>query len=484
MSFIAALSRSELARCLLLILVLSGCQRDNAAQPEEREARAAYGAEITLAVPEELGLAETWQIAIGEWEAATGGTCTLAPMPSEAGPGVLPDGVNLALVSLTDLAKLVDGEWIDPIDDRDAAAALATDVLPALRKTISPEGRTLGVPIACPVLACYFRADLLEAAGRNPPESWADYATLLAELDQWAPGLTAVEPWHDDFHATMFLARAVPAALHPDNFSLYLDVESGEPLIAEPPFAIALAESVAALKVLDPKSRTMTPAGCVRELLEGRAAIAIGTPESDLPGKDELRDQAVPGNAVSMDVVPLPGAERVYHRQTGEWHPPGDGSVHRVTLAGFDGLILCAAAGQSDEGRAAAWKLWETLETPELATVPPPWTHAVTRTTMLSETLRQPPPGFTSEQWRAHVQAAASSLSATRVTLDLPLPERDHFRSILSEEIGFALSGEKTPEDALLQVATRWTELIDELGRTRVVNTYRACSGLSPVFQP
>ena len=105
------------------------------------------------------------------------------------------------------------------------------DIHAGLREhVVTLGGKPLAVPIGSPPLLCYFRRDLLEKAGRSPPETWDDYTQLVRDLDRWTPGLTAVEPWGKEFRATMFLARAIASARHPGNYSLYFDYNDAAPL--------------------------------------------------------------------------------------------------------------------------------------------------------------------------------------------------------------------------------------------------------------
>jgi multiple sugar transport system substrate-binding protein len=468
---------------ILAAAFLSGCPG-----PPDQEAvpPAASSAPVTLAVPAGHGLSEAWQVAAAEWEATSGARCTFEEVDLTETP-LPPESAALAVVPLQDLATLLDSGWPATIDEASPGYPLTREVFDGLRRALSVRGGdAVAVPLACPVLACYYRADLLEAAGLSPPNTWDDYGRILTALPDWAPGLTAVEPWNEDFRATMFLARAVPAALHPDNFSLYLDVETGEPLIHDPPFTAALEEAIRVAPLLDPRSRELGPADCIREVLEGRCALAIGAhdprPQTD-PRSDSEPSRS--DESLRVGIAMLPGAARVYQRQTGEWQPAPEGSAaHRVTLIGFDGWMVCAAAQLDAEARTAAWQLWTTLDSPELSGPAQPWAGAVVRSSRLADVLQHPSSGFRSDEWRAQVQTAADSLNSGRVVFDLPLPERQRFRDTLAAQLSTALAGEKAAQEALQAVRDDWNSIIDELGRRRVVNVYRACSGLSRLPEP
>jgi multiple sugar transport system substrate-binding protein len=283
-----------------------------------------------------------------------------------------------------------------------------------------------------------------------------------------------VEPWHPDFRATLYLARAACYALHPDNLSLYVDLETGQPLIGEPPFVRALEAARAALERLDPRSFELAPTDCYRELAAGRAALAIGLPVIETSTVERAAD-------VRIGVAPLPGTDRVYHRELAEWVAPADDpGVNRVTLVGFDGLAVCVSARVPEETRRAAWDLWASIDAQEdaAANIARP-ARRLCRASAADDVAHNPPAGWPVEEWRDQVRTVSGALQSTRVVADLPLPHRWEFRDRLSARLSEALDGTRSAEEALQLAAADWQALIEQLGARRVRNTCRQCSGLS-----
>ncbi len=436
--------------------------------------------ELGVGVPRSSGLAVEWRIAVGEWESAQGAVCRVEELDL-SGPGeVLPhlsDETALLVAPLPLVPELVDAAWLSPLDTTldVRAAAVWQGLSSGLRQGLAAPGKHPAlVPVDCPVLACYYRADLLHAAGREPPTSWRDYQQLLDTLHEWAPGLAAVEPWHRDFRATNYLARAASFALHPDNLSLFIDLETGQPLIGEPPFVHALAAAQAARERLDPRSLTLTPADCFREVAAGRAALAIGIPGNDLSTMERAAD-------IRIGVAPLPGADRVYHRELGEWVPPADGqAVNQVTLVGFDGLVVCVSARVAKQTQRAAWDLWASIDAQEdsASRVNRP-ARRLCRASGVDDVSRNPPAGWPVEEWREQVRTVTGILESSRVVTDLPLPHRREFHGRLTARLSEALDGTRSADEALQLAAADWQALIDQLGARRVRNVCRQCSGLS-----
>jgi ABC-type glycerol-3-phosphate transport system substrate-binding protein len=436
--------------------------------------------EVVAALPRSSGLAAEWRIAVGEWETDAGAVCRLNEIDLSGRPDLLPQvsqGTTLLVAPLPLVPELVDAAWLAPLDpvQHPEAAAVWQDIPAGLRQGPASPGRQPAlIPLDCPVLACYYRADLLQAAGREPPTSWQDYQQLLDSLNEWAPGLAAVEPWHPDFRTTIYIARAASYALHPDNLSLYVDLETGRPLIGEPPFVQALEAARTACERLDPRSLNLTPADCFRELAAGRAALAIGAPVIDGSPVERAAD-------IRIGVAPLPGAERVYHRELGKWVSPADGqAVNRVTLVGFDGLAVCVSALAPDEAQRAAWNLFASIDAQaEIAGSVARPARRLCRASAADDLARNPPPRWPVEEWREQVRTVAGMLESTRVVSDLPLPHRWEFRDRLTARLSEALDGSRSAEEALQLAATDWQALIEQLGARRVRNVCRQCSGLS-----
>jgi len=326
---------------LLISITVAGC---NGHQASESASRPFAGQRLAVVIPEGSGFEQTLRPVLDEWAAQTGASSTVvsysglkpARNPSRSVPrpsfgqviGQQPaEEAAVVIVPLTGLSELAAGGSLLPIpESRQTAEHLNwRDVLSGLREhAASFKGHPMVVPLSCPVLVCYYRADLLKKAGLSPPRTWDEYQHLVETLNQWAPGLTAVEPWNKSWRTTMFLARAVSYATHPGNYSLFFDISSGQPLIGTPGFVRALKETRHALTRMPPKVKTYTPMHCRQEFLAGRAAMAVTVEPSDvyLAGGESARPLAVNmprSTGIEVTVTPLPGRRTVFNRSSGKW---------------------------------------------------------------------------------------------------------------------------------------------------------------------
>ena len=115
----------------------------------------------------------------------------------------------------------------------------------------------------------------LRAANRKAPETWDDYHELVDSIEQWAPGLVAVEPLSPEFRATTFFARSLAFCKHPENYSVWFDVDSAKPTLNSPGFLRALETAHRTWSKLSTDVATYSPADCRRLLLQGKAAMTL-----------------------------------------------------------------------------------------------------------------------------------------------------------------------------------------------------------------
>ena len=272
--FPAALRRA----IVCLMAAASGC----ADRPEPPPQKPFSGAQVRIGVPAGLGFRVAWETTLNEWSAQTGAAVelheysdadALAPLSNEA-----LERNTLVLLPIDRIADAESGEGLASIPESHLSDENLNwlDLFQGLRDNVASwQQKPAAIPVSAPVLVCYFRSDLLKRAGLTPPRTWDEYQNLLDKLNDWAPGLTAAEPWSREFRATMFLARAVSLAKHPGHFSLFFDIETGEPLIASPGFVKGLEKAQAAFAKMPADVLTLSPADCRARILSGKAALAI-----------------------------------------------------------------------------------------------------------------------------------------------------------------------------------------------------------------
>jgi hypothetical protein len=439
-------------------------------------------------VPAGHDLRISWQIELDEWSARSDATYHLQEYDAEQGehslaeqlePDTIESPVTLVVFPITRIAELAVDNRIVPIpDDTQSEENLDwNDLFHGLREGPgSIAGKPSVLPLSSPVLVCHYRQDVFEREGLSPPETWQQYQTLLDVLDK--KGLAVVEPWDDNFRATMFLARAVAYAKHPHQYSLFFDTKTGQPLIDGAGFVRALEQSGTAVDVMRNHADVtmLSPADCLRQFIAGKAAMAV-TFETGLDESPLQRPESM-----TIGIVRLPGVPKAYNRSTAQWETPRDGQINRCTLTAFSGLCVGVLGRGSELEQQAAWNLLSQLavDTNTLIRVFPGETKSPCRSSHSSRPDAWVGDHLSSSEARQYFDVVAGSLRDTRLVAELPVSGRRQFRLALSAGIGRFLSSELTAEETLRTVAKEWSRIAADVGQLRVLNSYRISLGLRP----
>ena len=90
-------------------------------------------------------------------------------------------------------AMLLPAQWIqslnqylEPIDDKDL---ISDDFLESLVNLYQYDGKQYGVPYYVMVLMLYYRTDIFEAAGLEPPETWEEFTEVMVALKEKLPSI-------------------------------------------------------------------------------------------------------------------------------------------------------------------------------------------------------------------------------------------------------------------------------------------------------
>jgi multiple sugar transport system substrate-binding protein len=277
----------------------------------------------------------------------------------------------------------------------------------------------------------------------------------------------------------MFLARAVSLAQHPGQYSLFFDIDTGEPLIDSPGFVRALETAQTALARMPAEVRNYNPADCRHELLRGRAALAIAyeTPTVDSPQARVASIERLSGMEIGF--IRLPGSREIYDTDRRAWEPVADKGINRVTLTAFSGWGVGASARNSVLQTEAGWNALARICGDNLTSGFPTGIVELCRESQL-QSAGVVNSKLESREAIMYAQAVAQSLRDTRLVADLPVKGRRLFRETLTHALLAAIDESATPEQALHAAARDWREIVGQLGAASVRDSYRASLGLSP----
>ena len=471
-----------------LVLFLVGCPSSNSAPGSKAATQPFRGSQLDVVAPKSLNLPVYWEVMLQEWSSQTGASTRFVEFDTTdaflAESAVKPEsGGRLVLFPFRDFCRFE--TQLTPLSAFDSRLE-SREIFKGLReRALSRERECIAVPISVPVLVCYFRNDLLRAARRKAPETWNDYVELIETLDTWAPGLPAVEPLAPDFRATTFFAKSLAYCKHPENYSVWFDVDTAKPTLNSPGFVEALEMARRTWSKLPPEVANYSPADCRRMLLTGNAAMALTFEplSSELVARSQSEEdskvQRIEG--IEKGVCRLPGSRRVFNRNSKKWDTIPAGTIHAPALCGFAGLAMGVTLPPKREQESAALDLLINLSTTSLfdeafASLP----KGPGRESQLSFAPNWFGPELSSEEASQYADAVSQSLRDMQLVYELPVIGDEEFRQAASTALEPLIRGEADSEQTSNAMQHAFELIVERLGPDAVRDSYRRGLGLSP----
>ena len=405
-----------------------------------------------------------------EWQARTEETIEVRDIaaPDLVAASRLPGDVVIFPAGL--IGHLAERKLIVPLDD----ALLAEpefdrrDIFDQIRlREMTWGNRTVAVPLGSPQLLLAYRSDIFEKLGISPPVDWAEYQAIIekladrTEVGEFAPPAdqqwrAAAEPLTDGWAGQLLLCRAASYAAHRDQISPLFDFETVEPLIDRPPYSRALKELATAAQAGGFGKSRMTPAECLRELMAGRCAMALGwpTPEPDAADVKAAGD---------VRFALLPGARLSYNFATKRWENSEAAEPLHVPCLAAAGRMAAVTSNTVGKKRAEGFLAWLAGKQNSGQIGPHSRGTTLFRQSQTTDSKRWTG-GLSAPQSKQYAETLATALSLPQVSPGLRLPGRTDYLAALDKAVQRAVAGEATPADLLSETKKRWTEITQSIG--------------------
>lgn len=172
----------------------------------------------------------------------------------------------------------------------------------------------------------------------------------------------------------------------------------------------------------------------------------------------------------------LPGTRETWSPARGAWERSAE--VWKVPYLAFGGWVAAVPAGSPNLD--AAWDYVSWLASPsgsgrdvlDGSSGINPYRHS-----HISDPAAWAPV-LSAAAATAYLRVIREGLEAPLIAYDLRLPGTQAYLDALDRQIGRALNGEATPEEALRTAAAEWDFLTDRLGRGAQRRHYRSAMGL------
>ncbi len=370
------------------------------------------------------------------------------------------------------------------------------DIAPFFREfSATYNGRIYTIPLDGDFQMAYYRIDVLEANGLEPPRTWEEYLEVAKAVN----GQDMNGDGEPDYGSCISKKRNAQAYWMAWSFAAaflqsqgtsqgsFFTLDDFKPLTNNPGFARAM-ELYKATTEYGPPDELNLDVGDTRGLFTaGRCALSvdwgdIGTLAID-PETSVVQDK--------VGAVILPGTTQVLNRETMELEecnaelcPYAVDGVNHAPFAAFGGWSGAINAAADPKVKDAAYAFFSYMSAPEQANVDV--TIGITgfnpyRISQFENLDLWIEAGMSEEAARNYLGAIKASLNSPNMVLDLRIPQNQRYQQVvLDQAVAQYLAGELSLEEMMQQVYDGWEEITEELGRDEQRAAYLATLSIEP----
>jgi multiple sugar transport system substrate-binding protein len=368
------------------------------------------------------------------------------------------------------------------------------DVSPFFRDfSATYNGQIYTIPLDGDFQMVYYRSDLLEEAGLEPPKTWDDYLAIAETFhgqdlngdDKADYGSCIAKKRNAQSYWMIISVAGGFLQSQGTGQGAFFNVDDMSPLFNNEAFGKAL-DIYAATTQYGPPDEINLDVGDTRGLFtSGRCALSvdwgdIGTLAID-PATSKVQNK--------VGAVILPGSSQVLDRETGtlvdcdaERCPYAVDGINHAPFAAFGGWSGAVNAASSDEVKAAVYDFFSYMSQPEQANEDV--TIGITgfnpyRTSQFENLDLWLKAGMSEAAAKDYLGAIADSLNSPNMVLDLRIPQNQRYEQIvLDTAIHRMLAGEIDKAQAMADIETGWNETTEELGEDEQLEAYKATLGI------
>lgn len=433
------------------------------------------GAEVRVA---EVPFAELFQKLLTDWATGT----------NSIDVGVFASGWAVEMVDGGLLEDLTDYVAADDKIDMD-------DIAPYFREYNQKiGGKTYLITVDGDFQMLYYRKDILDELGLEPPRNWDEYMTVAAA----AHGKDLNGDGEPDFGSCIFKKRnaqsyfAIMSMAAPfvqtmgTGQGIFFDPETMKPKVNNEAWAEAF-RIYKATGEYGPPDELNHDIGDTRGLVQtGRCAMVIDWgdigPLSIDPAGAAIKDK--------MGAVIMPGTSRVLDEATGtlvdctaEICPHAVDGINHAPFAAFGGWAGAINANADPKVKQAAYDFLSYVNQAAQSNVDVTigWTgYNPYRNSQLDNLDNWVKAGFSEEFAKNYLGAIKDSLNSPNMASDIRIPGAQQYTGVvLDRELARFLANEITAEEAVANIEAGWEEITEDFGRDSQRTMYELSLGIT-----
>ena len=353
-------------------------------------------------------------------------------------------------------------------------------------------GKTYMITLDGDFQMVYYRTDVLEKLGKQPPKTWDDYL----DIAKAANGQDLNGDGKNDYGSCISKKRGAQAYWAITSIAgafiqsqgtsqgVFFDTRDMKPLVNNEGFAAALKiykDSTA----FAPPDEINLDVGDTRKLFtSGQCALTldwgdIGTLAID-PKESTVQDK--------VGAVVMPGSTKVLDRDSGKLVacdattcPHAVDGVNHAPFAAFGGWSGGINAKADPKVKEAAYAFFSYMAQPkqsnEDVTIGRTGFNPYRLSQFKDMSLWQKA-GMSETAAKSYLGAIEDSLNSPNMVLDIRIPQNQKYQQvILDTAVARFLAGELSAEEAMKSIEDGWNETTDEIGRDEQLAAYKSTLG-------
>lgn len=369
------------------------------------------------------------------------------------------------------------------------------DIAPFFRDfSASFKGDIYTVPLDGDFQMVYYRTDVLDELGVQPPQTWDDYLAIAKAANgtdmngDGSPDYGSCISKKRAAQAYWMISSVASAFLQSQGTAqgAFFDQETFKPLYGDNEAFRKALEIYKATTQFGPPEELNLDVGDTRGLwTAGRCALTIDW--GDIGTLAIAEGSQVNGKT---GAIILPGSDQVLDRATGKLIPCDAGTcpyavdgINHAPFAAYGGWSGAINAAASDAKKKAAFDYLSYVTAPEQSNVDV--TIGATgfnpyRTSQFENLEPWQAAGMSADAAEVYLGAIKASLDSPNMVLDLRIPQNQRYQQVvLDTAISQYLAGELDLDATVSAIESGWEEITDELGRDAQKADYLATLGVT-----